>query len=91
MPQYVLNRDYTLIGGMHRIGFRKGIPVNVPPQLEVEAARIGAECVDGPTAQLLAPEPAPNGGGLCHAAFLGNGMPQASLTGLPSATSCWNS
>jgi hypothetical protein len=49
MPQYVLNRDYTLVGGLHRIGFKKNVPVNVPPTLVVEALRIGAQCVDGPT------------------------------------------
>ena len=53
MPNYVLNRDYVLVGPGHRIGFVKGNPVWVPPELELEAVRIGAENVDGDTPDAL--------------------------------------
>lgn len=48
MPLYVLNRDFTLRSTSgHSIAFEKGVPVNVPPVLEQEAAQYGAERVDG--------------------------------------------
>lgn len=53
MPNYVLNRDYVLVGPGHRIGFTKGNPVWVPPEMELEAVRIGADNVDGDTPDVL--------------------------------------
>ncbi len=47
MPEFVLNRNYTLQGGGHCINFLKGQPTWVPPALMKEAAAIGAERVDG--------------------------------------------
>ena len=53
MPNYVLNRDYVLVGPGHRIGFTKGQPVWVPPEMELEAVRIGADSIDGKTPDAL--------------------------------------
>lgn len=53
MPNYVLNRDFMLSGPGHRIGFAKGQPVWVPPEMELDAVRIGAERVDGDTPDAL--------------------------------------
>jgi hypothetical protein len=54
MPQYVLNRDYTLRSTMgHTVEFRKGEPVYVPPLIEREVIAIGGECADGDGADPL--------------------------------------
>lgn len=48
MPEYVLNRNYTLASLAGRvISFKKGEPVWVPPEVEKEALMIGATPVDG--------------------------------------------
>ncbi len=52
MPNMVLNRNHmmsTTTG--HMIGFKKGVPVHVPPSLVKEAIGIGAEAVDEKGAQ----------------------------------------
>ena len=46
MPEYVLNRNYTLRSLQGRsIAFEKGQPVHVPPELVKEALEAGAEPV----------------------------------------------
>lgn len=59
MPQFVLNRNYTLrsLNG-HIISFTKGEPVHVPPVCVKEALLIGAECVDEKL-DILDPEAVP--------------------------------
>lgn len=48
MPLYTLNRNFLLRSTMgHTVGFEKGVPAYVPPEVEREAAAIGAERVDG--------------------------------------------
>jgi len=56
MPQYVLNRDYTLRNTSGVITFVKGEPTNVPPYMEMDAVFIGAEAVDKKTPSLVPPE-----------------------------------
>ena len=56
MPEFVLNRNYTLQGGGHCINFLKGQPISVPNNLVKEAAAIGAERVDGVDVDPLDPE-----------------------------------
>ena len=56
MPLFVLNRDYThrsLLG--RSIGFAKGKPTHVPPEMVKEVVALGAECTDGPV-DVLDPE-----------------------------------
>lgn len=49
MPDYVLNRNYTLRTLAGRIiNFNKGEPTWVTPECEKDALAIGAEPVDGP-------------------------------------------
>jgi hypothetical protein len=59
MPEFVLNRDYTMrtLYG-HVIDFKKGQPTYVPPICAREAAAIGAEGVDGKV-DVLDPEEQP--------------------------------
>lgn len=48
MPLYTLNRNYlhrSTLG--HSVGFEKGVPAYVPPELEREVSALGAERVDG--------------------------------------------
>ncbi len=47
MPEFVLNRNYNLIGRGHNIRFEKGAPTYVPPELVKDAVGIGADPVDG--------------------------------------------
>jgi hypothetical protein len=47
MPEYVLNRTYTLRTTSGVISFQKGTPTWVPPYMERDAAGIGAQRVDG--------------------------------------------
>ena len=76
MPMFVLNRNYVLRSLQGRaIGFEKGVPVHVPPELVKEVVAIGAESVDGQI-DVLDPEveetPQPVGterDELIHAAF----------------------
>lgn len=56
MPQYVLNRDYTLRNTKGVITFTKGQPTNVPPFMEMDAVGIGAEAVEKATPSLVPPE-----------------------------------
>lgn len=56
MPTYVLGRTYTLAGNGFVIDFKKGQPVHVPPEMEVEAMKIGAEPVDGKKPDMLPKE-----------------------------------
>lgn len=58
MPKYVLGRTYTLAGNGFIIDFKKGQPVHVPPEMEVEAVKIGAEPVDGNKPDMLPKEEA---------------------------------
>jgi hypothetical protein len=48
MPDFILNRNYTLrsLSG-HIINFKKGTPTFVPPMIEREAVQIGAEPLEG--------------------------------------------
>ena len=57
MPEFVLNRNYTLatIKG-HVIRFEKGLPTYVPPIIVAEAVAIGAVAVDGEVPDVLGPE-----------------------------------
>lgn len=57
MPEYVLNRNYTLrtLTG-HSVRFEKGVPTFVPKLIEREAQMIGAERVDGDAPDMLDPE-----------------------------------
>ena len=50
MPEFVLNRNYTLrsLTG-HSVQFKKGVPTFVPPGTMREVVSLGAERVDGPT------------------------------------------
>lgn len=60
MPNYVLNRNYTLRSVMgHTINFTKGAPTYVPPLVEKEVVAIGGEREDGKT---LDPLIIPQGG-----------------------------
>ena len=46
MPDFVLNRNYTMRTTYgHIINFKKGVPVHVPPICARDAAAIGAEAV----------------------------------------------
>jgi hypothetical protein len=57
MPEYVLNRNYTLRSLLgHSVQFIKNEPVNVPALIEKEARAIGAERVDGKNPDVLDPE-----------------------------------
>ena len=48
MPHYVLNRNYLLLSKLgHSIGFVKGMPTWVPPEVVPQAQAIGAEPADG--------------------------------------------
>jgi hypothetical protein len=53
MPQYVLNRDYTLRNTKGVITFTKGQPTNVPPYMEMDVVAIGAEAFDKTTPSLV--------------------------------------
>lgn len=53
MPEFVLNRNYVLQHGAHCLNFTKGQPTWVPPALVKEAAKIGAEPVDGSSVDIL--------------------------------------
>lgn len=49
MPNFVLNRNYTLRSTKgHMINFAKGEPTYVPPIMVPEVIALGAESVDGP-------------------------------------------
>lgn len=58
MPEYVLNRDFVLatLSG-HRIAFKKGQSVWVPPRAVPEAVAIGATPADGSDPNLAQPAP----------------------------------
>lgn len=56
MPNYVLNRNYTLLSVNGCVSFIKGEPTWVVPALEKEVIAIGAERVDGQTPDFLDPE-----------------------------------
>jgi hypothetical protein len=47
MPEYVLNRNYTLRTTNGVVSFEKGQPTWVVPMMERDAVAIGAERVDG--------------------------------------------
>lgn len=47
MPEFVLNRKFTLSGPGHMINFEKGQPTYVPPEMVKAAIGIGAELLDG--------------------------------------------
>ena len=55
MPEFILNRNYTLAGAGHMINFVKGQPTYVPPGMVKDAIGIGADPVDGPI-DVLGPE-----------------------------------
>lgn len=60
--EFILNRNYVLTSQGHRVEFKKGEPVWVPPMLAKEAAAIGAERLDGDAVDPLPDEkqvPAP--------------------------------
>lgn len=59
MPEFILNRNYTLAECGYRIKFEKGQPTWVPPMLARQAAAIGAERIDGEEVDPLAPEAPP--------------------------------
>lgn len=58
MPEFVLNRNYNLVGKGHNIKFLKGVPTYVPPDLAREAVGIGADAV-GEKVDVLGPEEVP--------------------------------
>lgn len=58
MPEFVLNRNYNLVGKGHNIKFVKGAPTYVPPELAREAVGIGADVV-GEKIDVLGEEDAP--------------------------------
>ena len=66
MPEYVLNRDYTLRSVNGVVSFKKDEPAWVVPALEKEAVHIGAKRVDGAEIELIPAEkvvqPSPAGG-----------------------------
>lgn len=59
MPEYVLNRNHTLVSLCGRtFSFKKGEPLWVTPEAEKEALMIGAVPVEGPK-DILEPEQEP--------------------------------
>lgn len=57
MPQYVLNRNFSLSTVNGGITFKKGEPTGVPHYMERDVQLIGAERVDGEAPSLIASEP----------------------------------
>lgn len=58
MPEFVLNRNYNLVGKGHNIKFLKGVPTYVPPELAREAVGVGADAI-GEKVDVLGPEDIP--------------------------------
>lgn len=56
MPDYILNRNYTLLTVDGVISFAKGEPAWVPPHMERQATAIGAMPVSGDGIDLLEKE-----------------------------------
>ena len=53
MPNYILNRDFTLSNTKGTITFEKGVPTNVPPYMVMDVVQIGADAVEGDTPSLV--------------------------------------
>lgn len=53
MPNYILNRNFTLSNTKGTITFEKGVPTNVPPYMVMDVVGIGAEAADGDTPSLV--------------------------------------
>jgi hypothetical protein len=58
MPEFILNRNFNLLGKGYNIRFEKGQPTYVPPEMAREAAGIGAEAI-GEKVDALEPEEVP--------------------------------
>lgn len=56
MPNYVLNRNYTLRTTSGVLSFVKGQPTFVPKHMERDVVAVGGEIVDGEAPALLEPE-----------------------------------
>ena len=56
MPNYVLNRNYTLRTTSGVLSFVKGEPTFVPKHIERDVVAVGGEIVEGEAPAMLEPE-----------------------------------